>query len=107
MTRVVVNPGICDKHATVEVVKVGKRRVRVEITSDCEMVTKMGKSLAELDHGDALKPHVSSSIYKCASRCRLHTSCPVPMAILKAIEVEAGLTLPRPVLIRFETIEQE
>jgi hypothetical protein len=106
MTRVVVDPGICGKIATAEVIKVGKRRVRVEITSDCEMVVKMGESLTELDQRDTLKPHVHSEIYKCASDCHIHASCPVPMAILKAIEVEAGLALPRPVLVHFETVDQ-
>jgi hypothetical protein len=105
MTRALVNPGICDKYATVEVIKVGKRRVRVEITSDCEMVSKMAKSLVELDQGDVLKQPVDSDVYKYASGCRLHASCPVPMAILKAVEVEAGLALPQPVLVYFETVE--
>jgi hypothetical protein len=105
MTRAVVTPGICDKYATVEVIKVGKRGVRIEIASDCEMVSKMAKSLVGLDQWDALKPHVESSIYKSASSCRLHTSCPVPMAVLKAIEIEAGLALPQPVLVYFETVE--
>lgn len=92
--------------ATVEVVKVGKRGVRVEIASDCQMVIEMARSLAELDQWDALKRHVHSEVYKCASECRLHAACPLPMAILKAIEVEAGLALPRPVLVHFETTEQ-
>ena len=105
MTRTVVNPGICGRTVTVEVVKVGKRKVRVEITSDCEVVTKMGESLAELDQWDALKPPLHSKVYKCASECCLHASCPVPMAILKTAEVEAGLALPRPVLVHFETTE--
>jgi len=91
--------------ATVEVVRVSKRRVRVGITSDCEMVTEMGKSLAELDQEDALKSLLQSGVYQCASECSLHVSCPVPMAVLKAIEVEAGLALPRPVLVHFETTE--
>jgi len=105
MTRVVVNPGICGMAAAIEVVKVGKGRVGVRITSDCEMVTKMGKSLAELDQEDALKPLLQSGVYQCASERSLHASCPVPMAVLKAIEVEAGLALPRPVLVQFETAE--
>ena len=91
---------------TIEVVKVGKRRVRVEITSDCEMVTRMGESLAELDQRDALKPLLHSEVYQCASEYRLCASCPVPMAILKAMEIETGLALPRPVLIHFETTEK-
>ena len=106
MTRAVVNPGICGMSITVEVVKVGKQGVRVEITSDCKMMTKMGESLAELDLLDALKPPVNSEVYKCASEYHLCTSCPVPMAILKAIEIEAGLALPRPVLVHFETTER-
>jgi len=106
MTRVVVDPGICGITATIEVVKVSKRKVRVKITSDCEVVTKMGESLVELDQWDALKPLLHSEVYQCASECSLHTTCPVPMAILKAIEVEAGLALPRPVLVQFESPER-
>ena len=106
MVRAVVNPGICGRTVTIKVVKARKRGVRVDITSDCEVVTKMGESLAELNLLDALKPPVNSEVYKCASECRLCTSCPVPMAILKAIEIEAGLALPRLVLVHFETTEQ-
>ena len=106
MTRAVLNPGICGKTATIEVVKVGKRRVRVRIISDCEMVAKMGESLAELDSRDVLKSLLHSAVYKCGAECHIHASCAVPMAILKAIEVEAGLALPSPVLVQFETTEQ-
>ena len=38
MTRVVVNPGVCGKKVTIDAEKVGKRGVRVDITSDCKMV---------------------------------------------------------------------
>ena len=107
MTRAVVDPGICGKTVTIEVIRVGKRRVRIQITSDCEKVTKLGESCIELDQWEALKPQVDSQVYKCASECRLHGACPVPMAILKAVEVEAGLALPRPVHLYFETTEQE
>jgi hypothetical protein len=91
--------------ATVEVVKAGKRRVRIEITSECEKVTKMVGSSLELSQFDALKPPVYSEVYKCASEHHLCTSCPIPMAILKAIEVESGLALPRPVTVHLDTTE--
>jgi hypothetical protein len=103
MTRVVVDSGICGKITTIEVDKVGKRMVTIKIVSDCELVTDMGKSLIEVDQWDALKSHVQSEIYQIASGSHIHVSCPVPVAILKAIEVEAGLALPRPVNIRFES----
>ena len=106
MTRAVVNPGICGMAVTIEVAKAGKRRVKVEITSNCDKVTEMGELSSDLGLGDALKPQVYSEVYKCASEHHLCASCPVPMAILKAMEIETGLALPRPVLIHFETTEQ-
>jgi hypothetical protein len=105
ITKVIVEAGICGFTATIEVLKLSPRSVKVNITSECEMVTKMGESLAELRLRDALRPQVDSEVYKCASECGLHAACPVPMAILKAIEVEAGLALPQAVLVRFETTE--
>ena len=107
MTRVVVNPGVCGKNVTIEVEKVGKRGVTVTINSDCEMVNDMGESLDEVDQWDVFKPPIDSPFYKCALHCRLHAACPIPMAIIKAIEVEAGLAVPRPVSLRFENVEQE
>ena len=102
MTLVVVNPGVCGINATIEVTKISKRRLRVEVSTDCEMITKMGELLVEVDLKDILKPQIHSKIYQSASECNVHTSCPVPMAILKAIEVEAGLALPRPILVDFQ-----
>lgn len=105
MTRVVVNPGVCGKKVTIEVEKVGKRGVRVDITSDCKMVNEMGESLDGVDQWDVFKPPIDSPFYECALHCRLHTACPIPMAIIKAIEVEAGLAAPGPVSLSFEKVE--
>jgi len=107
MTKVVINPGICGFITSVEVDKVAKRKVKVVITSPCEKVTKLGESLTEIDQWEILKKHVDCDIYKSASRRQLHVTCPVPLAILKAIEVEAGLALPRDVTIRFENTEHK
>jgi hypothetical protein len=37
-----------------------------------------------------------------AAESGLHVSCPIPVSILKAIEVEAELALPTDVIIHFE-----
>lgn len=103
MTRVVVNPGNCGFTTTIEVSKVANRRARVVITSDCERVTELGESLTELDTWEVFKQYADNAIYKGASRCHLHITCPVPTGILKAIEVEAGLAVSCDVVIRFET----
>ena len=103
MTRVVINPGICGFVTTVEVTREAKSRVSVSITSDCEQIAKLGKSLKELNIWDVLQPGTNCEVHQKASRYRLHSVCPVPIGILKAIEVEAGLALPRDVSIHFET----
>ena len=96
MTRVIVNPGVCGFTTTIEVDKVDKRRVKVVITSDCEMVTELGESFTEVDAGQALKQGQALSEY-------VHATCPVPIAVLKAIEAEAGLTVPCDVVILFDS----
>ena len=96
MTRVIVNPGVCGFTTTIEVDKVSKRRVKVVITSDCEMVIELGESFTEVDAGQALKQGQALSEY-------VHATCPVPIAVLKAIEAEAGLTVPCDVTILFDS----
>ena len=96
MTRVIVNPGHCGFTTTIEVDKVAKRRVKVVINSDCEMVTEMAESFTEVDAGQALKQGQALSEY-------VHATCPVPIAVLKAIEVEAGLGVPCDVVILFDS----
>ena len=103
MTRVIIHPGICGFTATIEVKRTEKRKVSINIISDCEKVTSFGESLTELDVLDALRPRADSKVYAQASKLSLHVSCPVPVGVLKAIEVEADLALPHDVAINFET----
>ena len=103
MTKVVVDAGICGFTAIVEVVRLSQRRVRVTASSDCEMVSKLNSQLGELDWQDALRQLADSPVYNCASHHIKHPACPIPVAIVKAIEVEVGVALPRDAVIRFET----
>ena len=103
MTKVVVDAGICGFSTAIEVVRLSARRVRIIITSDCEMVSKIGEQSKELDWQNILSQREGSLLYKSAFQCIRHIACPVPVAIIKAIEVEVGIALPRDVVIRFET----
>ena len=100
-----VNPGPCGFKTAIEVAKTAKRKVKVTITSDCETITNLGQSLTVVGHWDSLQPRESSEVHAQAAKHGLHTACPVPIAILKAIEVEAGLAVPRDISIRFEKTE--
>ncbi|MBI4771144.1 MAG: hypothetical protein HY784_12220, partial [Chloroflexi bacterium] len=48
------------------------------------------------------RPMDESAVYQSAARHIRHTACPIPAAILKAIEVEVGIALPRDVHIQFQ-----
>jgi len=102
MTKVVVEAGICGFSITVEVVRLSARKVRVSVASECDMVREMNNQLGELEWQDALKPLADSPVYKSAFEHIKHPACPVLVAIVKAIEVEVGVALPRDVVIRFE-----
>ena len=102
MTKILIQPGACGMPATVEVKKKGKKTFTVTITSECEMVGKLGNELPELDFMDAFKRLLDNPVYTKGAGCLKHVSCPVPTGILKALEVEAGLAVPRDVSIVFE-----
>ena len=103
MTRVIVKSGICGFISTIEVDEVANKSLKVTIYSACKMVTELGKSLIDIDEGEIFKQHIDTEVYKCASRCKLHTTCPVPMAVLKSIEAALELALPRDVVMLFDS----
>jgi hypothetical protein len=103
MVRAKVNPGICGMTTTVEVCEQSKRVMRFEVKSDCKRATAINK-LSPVSLHDILRPPANSTIYLFATKSGVCASCPIPMAILKAIEIEAKVALPRPVDIDFETI---
>lgn len=105
MTRVIVNAGICGFRTTVEVRRIAKHRVSVVLSSDCEMVASMNGQLQDLEWLEVLGPPTDSAVWDCACEHLKHPSCPVPTAILKAIEVELELALPKDVVIHFEDPE--
>ena len=102
MTHVTVEAGICGFTSTIEVSKLSAKRVRVDITSECEMVSKLGEQLRDVELRNVLKLPENPLLCKCAHRCIHHVACPVPVAILKAIEVEVGLALAKDVVIHFD-----
>ena len=107
MTKVVINPGACGMPVTVEVEKKEGKIFSVRITTECEMVQKLGKEIPELTMMDAFKKLQDNPVYKKGATCLRHVACPAPSGILKALEVEAGLNLPRDVSITFVKTEKD
>ncbi len=101
MAKVKVDPGQCGMATVIEVTKKDKGTFELKIDSSCEMILKLSKEVPTLTLADAFKKLLENPVYKKGATCIRHVACPVPSAILKALEVEAGLGVPKDVSIVF------
>ena len=102
MTRVAVACGACGFQADIEVVRDGGRAVSLRLASRCEAVARWGATLGRIHWRDPLgRAAEALEFWRSALDMLKHRSCPVPLAVLKAIEVEIGAALPADVTIRF------
>jgi hypothetical protein len=101
MAKVKVNAGACGLQTTIEV-KPGLKGFKVKVLSECPMAAKLGYDLPELKMMDAFKKILDNPVYRTGSMCLKHISCPVPCAVLKCLEAEAGLAVMKDVVISFE-----
>ena len=102
MTKVLVKSGSCGFTVTVTAEKGTGRTVRISLETDCDMVQKMLEDIATLDRTAALAGFSYNPVYLSAAKHLKHPACPVPSGILKALEVEAGLNVPRDATVVFE-----
>ncbi len=103
MSRLVVDSGICGFESVVEARKRGKYAVSITIKSECKQVSKLNEMLSVLKLRDIFLPPNRNTVFYLAGQANCHSSCPVPIAILKSAEVEMGMALPRNVSIKFES----
>jgi hypothetical protein len=99
--KVKVDPGICGFPATIKVERASKDLVKVHIACGCDQVKRFGERVADLEWKRAFGPMCTTEVYKAASETLKHVTCPIPMALLKAVEAEIGAALPRDVTVRF------
>ena len=77
-------------------------KVKCLFVSDCPAVMKFGDALWEMEPTSALKmPYCENKIYELAGRTLNHATCPLPVAVIKCVEIASGLALARDVRIEF------
>jgi len=97
-----VDPGICRFITRISATFDGEK-VECEILSDCSCVEELAEEIDAMGPFECLTmPYAENEIYKRAGVLLKHSTCPVPMAILKCMEVASGLAIPRDVKIEFE-----
>ena len=103
MAKAHINAGICGFGTTVETTANPGYKVAVSIDSECPAIQKLAENLTEVNAlGEiSFRRGMPETLQKGIDHCT-HAACPVPVGVLKAIEVAAGLALPKDVSIKIE-----
>ena len=107
MARVEIYAGICGFTTRVEATSSDQRHVTLRVESDCPDVLRIRKKLdgltldawREVGPCDQAMRQKSSQLLAACGELP-HLACPVPAGLCKAVEVAAGLALPRDAHIR-------
>lgn len=99
MTRATIQP-TCGLVTRVTAASAGARCVTLHVESECQGIRRLADALPEVDPLAEIAGRGDSSRVLALGRQHcVHASCPVPVGILKTVEVAAGLDLPRPITI--------
>ena len=95
-----VAPGVCGLKTRIVANADDSYNVTIEISSKCKKIQRIAEQIKEISVLEELvRPITETTPYVLAASCETHAACPVPMAIIKAIEVAAGMALPADVHI--------
>jgi hypothetical protein len=107
LARAEIKSGICGFTTSVTARKNGPQ-VTLSIKSGCDAVRRLAEELTEVEpfqeisfRGEGPRTRRAG-----AKHCR-HSACPVPVGIIKAIEVEAGLALPAEATIKLSKSDEQ
>lgn len=103
MAIVSVNPGKCDFEARIEATAEQDGSVQVSIACECPRVQELAAALEVLSATCAAGWKCADFfVYEPVRKSNLHPACPIPVAVIKAIEVASGLAPPQDVVLHFE-----
>jgi hypothetical protein len=89
-----IDSGICGFTTTVETHMEGGKCL-ISIDSSCDAIQRLSEELPQVEPFQEIsfRGEGPKTLELGAKHC-YHPACPVPVGIIKAIEVEAGLALP-------------
>ncbi len=94
MAKAEIHPGNCGFTTIVEATMEGKV-CKISITSECKAIQRLAQELTEVNPFQEIsfRREMPATLQAGAKYCS-HTACPVPVGIIKAVEVAARLALP-------------
>lgn len=108
MAKAEICSGVCGFNTTVEARNDGAGQVQLTIESDCKAIQRLAEELTQVDpYREFTYRGEGPRTFEVAADYCSHAACPVPVGIIKAIEIEAGLALPADVSIKLSKSDQE
>ena len=105
MATAKITSGICGFSATVRTRMEG-RNVVLDIDSDCDAIQRLAEELTDVEPFQEITFRGEGPrTLKLGMKHCYHPACPVPVGIIKAVEVEAGLALPADAIIKVSKSE--
>ena len=104
MTKVKINPGVCGLITTVEAQSDDGQEVTVTVRSGCGAINKMFETLGNTFDSYEIcltKPGANAFYEYAQENLPPHAACPAISGIIKAVEAECRLALPRDASITF------
>ena len=101
MAKAQVKAGICGFQTMIRTEKGEGYQVEIAIETECPDIQQLAKVLDEVNAFEQISFRKGiPEILELGHEHCTHASCPVPAAIIKAVEIEAGLALPEDVEIQ-------
>ena len=106
--KVEIDSGICGMHTTVwATTDMMTYRCKLKITSSCEAIQKLAEEIPEVDAFQEISLRMGDGpvVLRKGMEICFHSACPVPVGIIKAIEVASQLALPKDSIIKVSKID--
>lgn len=100
-----IDAGICGFRTTAAAISPDDQNVSFDVQTDCEKIRQLGDLLKTQDPFDAFQeigPSPGSAVMRAARSVLTGccAGCAVPVGLFKAMQVAAGLALPKDIVIR-------
>jgi hypothetical protein len=101
MAKAEIYPGNCGFTTIVET-SLDEDVCKIRLTSECKAIQKLAQELSEVNPYQEISFRRGNmpQILQMGVKFCTHAACPVPVGIIKAVEIEAGLALPTDVTIK-------
>ena len=107
MAKAEIFSGVCGFTTQVHAKMIDSMQCSLTITSECDAIQKLAQELTEVNPFKEIsfRRAIPQTLEMGQKHCT-HAACPVPVGIIKAIEVEAGLALPKDVSIKLSKSDE-